>query len=181
MHSFGELRMQKILALGSLRKCTFHKKRSSARMQGRLVINYSLGCVFFFSWWCTYTPNLPSINVVPVVEDFMMQPVPVESTEKGCDWVALYNSKVKKALDINLVHTFVHERWVVITKTPLLFLNFLEQRGLFCPFFRRWPISSNRVWSHGGDIRHYNWTESSVSFYRGSKAYVVDPFQWSAF
>ena len=35
--------MQKLLALGSLQKCTSHEKRQSARMQGRLVINYSLG------------------------------------------------------------------------------------------------------------------------------------------
>lgn len=42
-HSFGESRIQKNLALGSLQKCTFYKKRHSARMQGTLVIYYSLG------------------------------------------------------------------------------------------------------------------------------------------
>ena len=48
--------------------------------------------------------------MVLVVEDFMMQPVPVESSEKGYDWAVLYNPEVKKTLDINLVHTFVHGR-----------------------------------------------------------------------
>ena len=71
----------------------------------------SLVSVFFlFVMVYIDTPGLPSINVVPVVEDFMIQPVPVESTEKPCDWVVLSNPEVKKTLDINLVHTFVHER-----------------------------------------------------------------------
>ena len=48
--------------------------------------------------------------MVPVVEDFMMKPVPSEHTEKGCDWVVFYNPEVKKSLDINLVHTLLHER-----------------------------------------------------------------------
>ena len=39
-----------------------------------------------------------------------MQPDPVESTEKGCGWVVLYTPEVEKTLDIDLVHTFVHER-----------------------------------------------------------------------
>ena len=30
----------------------------------------------------------------------MMQPVPVESSEKGYDWAVLYNPEVKKTLDI---------------------------------------------------------------------------------
>ena len=47
MHSFGKWRMQNLLALASLQKCTSHKKkRQSARMQDRLVIYYSLGCIF---------------------------------------------------------------------------------------------------------------------------------------
>ena len=35
--------MHKLLALGSVQRCTSHKKRQTARMQGKLVINYSLG------------------------------------------------------------------------------------------------------------------------------------------
>ena len=47
---------------------------------------------------------------MPVVEDIVVKPVPLENTEKGCDWGVVYNTEVKKTLDINLVHTFVHAR-----------------------------------------------------------------------
>ena len=47
---------------------------------------------------------------MPVVEDFTLQPIPSEYRKEGCDWVVLYNPKVKKELDINLVHTFVHAK-----------------------------------------------------------------------
>ena len=40
---FGDLGMQKLLALGHQQKCTFHEKRQSARMHSNLVIYYSLG------------------------------------------------------------------------------------------------------------------------------------------
>ncbi|KIJ99824.1 hypothetical protein K443DRAFT_157987 [Laccaria amethystina LaAM-08-1] len=46
------------------------------------------------------------------VEDFRLQPVPSEYRKEGCDWVVLYNPNVKETLDINLVHTFVHESFV---------------------------------------------------------------------
>jgi len=62
------------------------------------------------SGWCTYTPDLPSVDVVPVVEDFTLQPVPSGYRKEGDDWVVLYNPKVKKTLDINPAHTFVHAR-----------------------------------------------------------------------
>jgi hypothetical protein len=94
---------------------------------------------------CAYTPGLPSIDVVRVVEDFTLEPVPSEYAKAGRDWVVLYNPKVEKTLDLNLVHTFEHAGCVIIAKTPLLFLNFLEQRDLFCPFLSRWPIFSNWV------------------------------------
>ena len=45
-----------------------------------------------------------------VVEDFTLQPVPSEYRKEGCDWVVLYNPEVKKTLDINPVHKFLHER-----------------------------------------------------------------------
>ena len=57
---------------------------------------------------------------------------------------------------------------MIITKTPLLFLTFLEQRGLLRPFLRRWPISSNRVYSHSAGVRHDDWRQSLVSSYGGS-------------
>ena len=52
----------------------------------------------------------PGINVALVVEDFTLQPVPSEYRKGGFGWVVLYNPKVKKTLDINLIHTFDHRR-----------------------------------------------------------------------
>ena len=55
-------------------------------------------------------PDLPSINMVPVVEGLTLQPVPSEYRKEGRDRFVLYNPNVTKTLDINLVHTFPHER-----------------------------------------------------------------------
>ncbi|KAF8961764.1 WD40-repeat-containing domain protein [Flammula alnicola] len=51
----------------------------------------------------------PPMNLVPPVQELTLQSVPPECRKEGGDWYAVYNPKVKKALDINLVHTFVHE------------------------------------------------------------------------
>ena len=57
-----------------------------------------------------YTPDLPSIAGLPEVEDFIGRTVSSEYRKEDRDWVVLYNSKVKKTLDINLVQTFAHAR-----------------------------------------------------------------------
>ena len=56
--------MQKLLALGSLQKCTSHKKRQTARMQGRLVINYSLGWADPLLFQLSQS-NAYSLNLLP--------------------------------------------------------------------------------------------------------------------
>lgn len=50
--------------------------------------------------------SLPPLNVAP--EEFTLQSVPPEYRKEGPDWFAVFNPKLKKALDINLVHTFNH-------------------------------------------------------------------------
>ncbi|KIK06362.1 hypothetical protein K443DRAFT_3143 [Laccaria amethystina LaAM-08-1] len=49
--------------------------------------------------------SLPPLNVA---EEFTLQSVPPEYKKEGPDWFAVFNPKLKKALDINLVHTFIH-------------------------------------------------------------------------
>jgi glucose repression regulatory protein TUP1 len=41
-------------------------------------------------------------------DDLTLQNVPPEFRKEGSDWYAVYNPKVKKSLDVNLVHTFNH-------------------------------------------------------------------------
>lgn len=36
--------------------------------------------------------------------------VPRELKKEGSDWLAIFNPKVKRVLDVNLVHTLMHER-----------------------------------------------------------------------
>lgn len=43
-----------------------------------------------------------------MAEELKVQHLPSEYVKDGGDWSAVYNPQVKKALDINLVHTFVH-------------------------------------------------------------------------
>jgi hypothetical protein len=38
--------------------------------------------------------------------------LPRELKKEGSDWVALFNPKVKKVLDVDLVHTLVHDSYV---------------------------------------------------------------------
>ena len=38
--------------------------------------------------------------------------VPPEFKKEGSDWFAIFNHKVKRVLDVTLVHTLMHERWV---------------------------------------------------------------------
>ena len=37
--------------------------------------------------------------------------VPPELKKEGSDWFAVFNPKVKRVLDVNLVHTLLHERY----------------------------------------------------------------------
>jgi len=36
--------------------------------------------------------------------------VPKDLKKEGSDWLAIFNPKVKRVLDVNLVHTLMHER-----------------------------------------------------------------------
>ncbi|KAF8813119.1 WD40 repeat-like protein [Phlegmacium glaucopus] len=53
----------------------------------------------------------PPINFSPattMADELKLQHLSSEYVKDGGDWCAVYNPQVKKALDINLVHTFVH-------------------------------------------------------------------------
>lgn len=59
-------------------------------------------------------PEPVSAVVVPVshnngFEDLDPANVPQELKKEGSDWFAVFNPKVKRALDVNLVHTLMHE------------------------------------------------------------------------
>lgn len=49
------------------------------------------------------------------VADFSLEVanVPADMRKEGHDWFALFNPNEKKKLDVNLVHTLSHERWVM--------------------------------------------------------------------
>jgi hypothetical protein len=59
--------------------------------------------------------------------------VPPELKKEGSDWFAVFNPKVKRVLDVSLVHTLIHERCVL--PIPCNFCsNFLNIRfTLFVP------------------------------------------------
>jgi glucose repression regulatory protein TUP1 len=46
------------------------------------------------------------------LDDLDVHNVSPEYKREGTDWFALFNPKVKRVLDVNLVHTLMHERWV---------------------------------------------------------------------
>lgn len=50
----------------------------------------------------------PSSTSFP--DDLDIHSVPPEFRKEGSDWLALFNPKVKRVLDVNLMHTLAHER-----------------------------------------------------------------------
>ena len=60
-------------------------------------------------------------------DDIDIHNVPSEFKKEGKDWFAIFNPKVKRALDVNLVHTLMHERsvyacWLLEWKTEYSFV-----------------------------------------------------------
>ena len=45
-------------------------------------------------------------------EDLDIHTIPPEYKREGSDWYVVFNPKVKRILDVQLVHTFMHERCV---------------------------------------------------------------------
>jgi hypothetical protein len=38
----------------------------------------------------------------------------VENKKEASDWLAVFSSKIRRSLDVDLVHTLGHERWVFV-------------------------------------------------------------------
>jgi glucose repression regulatory protein TUP1 len=55
-------------------------------------------------------PQQPSTPVS--LADLDPEALPRELKKEGSDWLALFNPKVKKVLDVDLVHTLVHDSYV---------------------------------------------------------------------
>ena len=53
-------------------------------------------------------------------DDLDPHAVPPEFKKEGSDWFAVFNPKIKKGLDVTLVHTLIHERYVSVTSFPSL-------------------------------------------------------------
>ena len=43
-------------------------------------------------------------------DDLDIHSVPPELKKEGSDWFAIFNPKVKRVLDVSLLHTLMHER-----------------------------------------------------------------------
>ena len=47
------------------------------------------------------------------LEDMDPHNMPPEYKKEGTDWFAIFNPQVPRVLDVNLVHTLLHERCVL--------------------------------------------------------------------
>ena len=58
--------------------------------------------------------------------------VPREMKKEGTDWVTMYNPKVRRTLDVELVHTLQHDRCVAASPLPTRekWIDSGPQRGL---------------------------------------------------
>jgi glucose repression regulatory protein TUP1 len=71
------------------------------------------------------TPTPQPKTPPTMLSDLDPDTVPRELKKEGSDWFALWSPKVKKQLDVNLVHTLAHERCVSLqpptfTRAPLM-------------------------------------------------------------
>lgn len=57
----------------------------------------------------TLAPINPQPPLAPP-DDLSLLSVPSEYRKEGSDWFAVFNPKVQKVLDINLVHNLIHAR-----------------------------------------------------------------------
>ena len=64
-----------------------------------------------------------------ILSDLDPDTIPREFKKEGAEWFALWNPRNKKTLDVNLVHTLVHERCV--GACPTLFV-LVERQLLIC-------------------------------------------------
>jgi len=84
----------------------FQGPQLSPRSSGSDALNNSLG------FRLPANAAQPRINYSPstttMADELKLQHPSSEYVKDGGDWSAVYNSQVRKALDINLVHTFVH-------------------------------------------------------------------------
>ena len=56
-----------------------------------------------------------------------------EYKKEGSDWFALFNPRTKRVLDVSLVHTLMHERFVFFRlRPPLPWLNFFPSYSVVC-------------------------------------------------
>lgn len=53
------------------------------------------------------------------LDDLDPHNVPPELKKEGSDWFAVFNPKVKRVLDVSLVHTLMHERYVLLGQNVL--------------------------------------------------------------
>jgi hypothetical protein len=56
----------------------------------------------------------PSANSNQFFDDMDPNTLPPELKKEGSDWFAVFSQKTKRVLDVNLVHTLMHERYVVL-------------------------------------------------------------------
>lgn len=91
---------------------------------------------------------LPPMNLVPksLVNELKFH-VPAEFKKEFVDWSVIFNPDIPRAFDVNLVHTFVHERFVIVMMSVRRQnrFNYLYQRCVLCTVLPRWQVFSNRV------------------------------------
>lgn len=58
-------------------------------------------------WYAVFNPV---VGVLP--KDLDIRTIPHEYKREGSDWYVVFNPKVKRVLDVQLVHTLMHERCV---------------------------------------------------------------------
>jgi glucose repression regulatory protein TUP1 len=54
----------------------------------------------------------PNTNVLL---DLDPDTLPSNMKKEGVDWMTMFNPKVKKVLDVGLVHTLVHDRYISLS------------------------------------------------------------------
>lgn len=106
---------------------------------------------------------LPPMNLVPKsLPTELKFHVPPEFKKEFSDWSVIFNPDVPRVLDVNLVHTLAHERFVILMASVKRPFNYFYQRCMLCTIFARWQIFGNWMQPLNPNIRHQNRRQNMV-------------------
>lgn len=102
-------------------------------------------------------------SVQPPADMFDPENVARDLKKEGSDWMTVFNPNVKRVLDVGLVHTLVHDSYVLLLllgRAPGVLTT--EQRGMLRQVLARRQSLGDRVQQEHDALRYQDWCKDDV-------------------